>query len=150
MLFLTMELLAGETLVAADRAAGRSPPAEALPLVAQMAAGLDAAHAAGVVHRDFKSDNVMLVPPRAARPGARGGHRLRPGARRRGDEAVRSISDTGVVVGTPAYMAPEQVQGRRLTPAADVYALGVVMYEMVTGEPPLRPATRRWRRRASA
>ncbi len=136
-LFLTMELLPGETLSQRIARVGRLAPAEAFPIVAQIAAGLDAAHAEGIIHRDFKSGNVMLVPA----PGAGKGVRpvitdfgLARHVEKRGGAV--SISDTGVIVGTPAYMAPEQVQGQELTPAADLYALGVVMYEMTTG---LRP-----------
>jgi tetratricopeptide (TPR) repeat protein/tRNA A-37 threonylcarbamoyl transferase component Bud32 len=136
-LFLTMELLPGETLSQRIARDGRLAPAEAFPIVAQIAAGLDAAHAEGIIHRDFKSGNVMLVPA----PGSGKGVRpvitdfgLARHVEKRGGAV--SISDTGVIVGTPAYMAPEQVQGQELTPAADLYALGVVMYEMTTG---LRP-----------
>jgi tetratricopeptide (TPR) repeat protein len=134
--FLTMELLGGETL--ADRLErGRPGREEIQDTVAQLAAGLDAAHALGIVHRDFKSANVMLVP----RSGPRGGTRvvitdfgLARGVE--GDNPLASISETGVVVGTAAYMAPEQVEGKELTAAADLYALGVVLFEMVTGQRP--------------
>ena len=103
----------------------------------QMAAALAAAHAAGIVHRDFKSNNVMLLDARGSQP-------LRVvvtdfGLALRVDEhgAVDSaITATGDVVGTPDYMAPEQVEGKPLTPATDVYALGIVLYEMVTGSRP--------------
>jgi TolB-like protein len=129
-LFLSMELLAGETL-AARVARGKLTPAEALPIVEQLAAGLGAAHAAGIIHRDFKSANVILVGTRAvvtdfglARVGGD-----QPGA--------DQITGTGVaMIGTPAYMAPEQVVGGEVTAAADLYALGVVMYEMLTGKLP--------------
>jgi eukaryotic-like serine/threonine-protein kinase len=134
--FLTMELLGGETL--ADRIErGRLDPAEALDIVSQIAAGLDAAHALGIVHRDFKSANVMLVPSSGARARTRvviTDFGLARGVE--GDNPLASISETGVVVGTAAYMAPEQVEGKPLTAAADLYALGIVMFEMVTGERP--------------
>ncbi len=130
--FLTMELLAGESLAARLRRRGRMAPAEVLPLLQQVARALDAAHAAGVVHRDFKSANVMLIPTAG------------------GSRAV--ITDFGVavarpgdplwvhgnrgMVGSPAYMAPEQVLGAEVTAAADIYALGIVLYELVTGRRP--------------
>jgi tRNA A-37 threonylcarbamoyl transferase component Bud32 len=128
--FLTMEFLDGESL-AARLERGRMTTAEALPLVTQMAAALSSAHQAGIVHRDFKSANVMLVGSRAvvtdfglARGSAEDGR------------FVASTLDRGGLVGTPAYMAPEQVAGQEVGPAADIYALGVVMFEMVTGRWP--------------
>jgi tetratricopeptide (TPR) repeat protein len=141
--FLTMELLDGESL--ADRLErGRIAPAEALPLVAQMAAALAAAHAAGVIHRDFKSSNVMLVD---------GGKRVVVTdfglARPRERHEDSSLSQENALIGSPKYMAPEQVEGLALTPAADVYALGVVTFEMATGrlpfvgETPLQTALKR-------
>ncbi len=150
--FLAMELLHGETL--SDRLArdGRLSTADALPIVRQMAAGLAAAHRVGVVHRDFKSHNVMLVEPtppdrdpRAvitdfglARRSAQDGH-----------TSLALLTEEPEISGTPAYMAPEQVEAGPVTPAADIYALGVVMFEMVTGtwpfmaETPIRTAVKR-------
>ena len=108
-----MELLAGETL--ADRLRrGRLSAAEALPLVTQMAAALDAAHQAGVVHRDFKSNNVMLVPQPdgATRVVVTDfGLAVRPEDGTSGAHARPTM--TGQILGTPDYMAPEQVRGWR-------------------------------------
>lgn len=132
----TMELLTGETLGSVLAERGPYSPDEALPIIAQMASALDAAHRAGVIHRDFKSANVMLEPP--------------DGQGRRGPRVVVTdfglarqagawSGDTGeneVVVGTADYMAPEQIRGGEITPATDVYALGVVLYEMLTGARP--------------
>ena len=141
--FLTMELLPGETLAERIEKRGRLAPGEALPLIEAMAAALGAAHDAGIIHRDFKSGNVMLVPD-ARRPGetrvvVTDFGLARPRATE-GPSAAR-LTKTEAVVGTPDYMAPEQIEGRDLTPAADVYALGIVMYEMVTGEPPFQGDT---------
>jgi Tol biopolymer transport system component len=146
--FITMELLAGEPLV--DLLVRRGPlqPAEALPLVRQMVAALAAAHRAGVVHRDFKSANVLLVPEPEARD-REDFPRLRAVVTdfglARSLEAVGADTDStggalGTVVGTPAYVAPEQITGEELTPAVDVYALGVVLFEMVTGHQPFTGA----------
>jgi eukaryotic-like serine/threonine-protein kinase len=138
--FLTMELIEGEPLARRLKRTGRMSTEEALPLARQMCAGLAAAHAEGIVHRDFKSSNVMLVP--------------------RGESTSVTITDFGVaralsaastdekltgdagILGTPEYMAPEQVTGGQVTPATDIYALGVVLYEMVTGELPFVGDTR--------
>ncbi|MCB9377696.1 MAG: protein kinase [Holophagales bacterium] len=137
--FLTMELLEGETLSARLRRRGRLPVEEALPIARQSAAALAAAHAAGVVHRDFKCENVFLVPRGESERVvvtdfgiARGGS----------DDAFGlTLTSAGGVVGTPAYMAPEQVAGETVTPAVDQYALGIVLFEMVTGDLPFKGET---------
>ena len=133
-LFLSMELLEGETLAQRLARVGRMTAAEALPIVTQVAAGLQAAHEAGVVHRDLKPANVMLVPA----PGRHGGVRavvtdfgLAHDAP--GDDGSTA---TGGLMGTAAYVSPEQVEGQPVTPAADVYALGVVIFEMLAGTRP--------------
>lgn len=129
--FVTMEYLDGETLAARLRREGRMSTEAALPLVEQMAAGLAAAHEAGIVHRDFKSPNVVLVP------GARGPRAvITDFGLARAASGGDPLSATGTVMGTPDYMAPEQVRGQPVGPATDLYALGVVMYEMVTGRRP--------------
>jgi tetratricopeptide (TPR) repeat protein/tRNA A-37 threonylcarbamoyl transferase component Bud32/TolB-like protein len=139
--FLTMELLSGETLSERLKREGRMGPADALPLVEQMAAALAAAHDAGVIHRDFKSGNVMLVPDERRPGGSRVVVTDFGLARRTKAPRGTSLTETETVLGTPDYMAPEQIEGRPLTPAADVYALGIVMYEMVTGGPPFQGDT---------
>jgi len=133
LLFLVMELLEGETLIAEIARRGRFRPSEAEPLLRQMAAALGAAHAQGVLHRDFKSSNVLLVP----QPDGQTRVVVTDfGVARAVREGQRALTCTGAYVGTPAYMAPEQAAGSPLGPAADVYALGVVAYEMLTGELP--------------
>jgi eukaryotic-like serine/threonine-protein kinase len=130
--FLTMELLAGETLSHRIRRAGPFTPAEALPIALQMGAALAAAHAAGIVHRDFKSGNVMLVP----QPGLRAVVTDFGLAHKHGSDALDEA-----MVGTPAFMAPEQVTAGEITPRTDLYALGVVLFEMVTGKIPFTGKT---------
>jgi len=162
--FLTMELLEGETLAARLRRVGRIGVAEALPLVEQMAEALAAAHDAGVVHRDFKPGNVMLVPSKSGDKGVRaivtdfglaravaaadqGPHQAphqapdrasdqAPTNQAAGENPPPSVTADGRMIGTIAYMAPEQLQGGEATPATDIYALGLVMYEMVAGKRP--------------
>ncbi len=134
--FLTMELLAGPTLAQTIVQSGRMTAAEALPIVKQMAAGLDAAHNAGIVHRDFKSANVILLPSSTGSAPAPLAKITDFGLARAsaGDETMMAtLSGQGFVAGTPAYMAPEQVEGAEVSPQTDIYAFGIVMYEMLTG-----------------
>jgi tetratricopeptide (TPR) repeat protein len=150
--FVTMELVSGETLADRLRRVGRLPFAEALPLVDQMCAGLAAAHEAGIVHRDFKTANVMLSPSEEGERAVITDFGLARSLREE-DEAVTS---RGAAVGTLAYMAPEQLSGETATPRTDLYALGIVMYEMAAGVhpfeggPPISGAIRRLRERATS
>jgi eukaryotic-like serine/threonine-protein kinase len=141
--FVTMELLHGETLSQHLRRLGPLSVEDARPVVQQMASALAAAHAADVIHRDFKSNNVMLIdagpgrPPRVVVTDFGLAHLV-------GDAS--GLADTGITVtgdvpGTPEYMSPEQIEGGVLTPASDIYALGIVMYEMVTGQRPFAAET---------
>jgi tetratricopeptide (TPR) repeat protein len=127
--FLTMELLRGETLAERLARTGRMSTGEALPIVRQITAALDAAHAAGIVHRDLKTANVFLVASRAVVTDFGLAWSDDP-------SASPSLTHAGELLGSPAYMAPEQVRGDASSPATDIYALGVVLYEMVTGELP--------------
>jgi serine/threonine protein kinase len=133
--FLTMELLHGETLKARVERTGPLTTTEARPLVLQLLAGLGHAHAMGVVHRDFKSDNVMLVE-------SDGGTRIVITDFGLARDVLRDTahapltSSTHGAMGTLDYMAPEQLAGSPATRESDVYALGVVLFEMVTGRLP--------------
>jgi tetratricopeptide (TPR) repeat protein/TolB-like protein len=132
----SMELLHGETL--RERIEARGPLAlpEALGVARQLAAGLDAAHAAGVLHRDFKSSNVLLVQTGALVRAVITDFGLARRVDTEGEDP--SLTHSGIVIGSPAYMAPEQVRGEPLGAAADLYAFGVVLFEMITGELPFR------------
>jgi eukaryotic-like serine/threonine-protein kinase len=143
--FLTMEFLDGETLQQRLRRKGRMSTVQVLPLLRQMAAALDAAHAAGVVHRDFKTSNVMLV---AGETAGRVSAELHAAVTDFGiaralqpvTGSAEGVTGTGLL-GTPEAMAPEQVTGGEVGPAADIYALGLVLYEMLTGKTAFAGAT---------
>jgi tetratricopeptide (TPR) repeat protein len=134
--FLTMEFLEGETLDAHLSREGRMAPERVLLLAEQMAGALDAAHEVQVIHRDFKSGNVMLVPATGEEGGLRAVVTDFGLARGEGLEDDAASTQEGSLVGSPSYMSPEQVEGRTLTPASDVYSFGVVLFEMVTGRLP--------------
>jgi len=139
--FLSMELLQGETLAARIRRSGPLRPAEAQKIAVQLIAGLEAAHHAGIIHRDFKSGNVVLVPEPDAQPA--GGERvviMDFGLASTLKNPAFGVA-AGGLTGTPAYMAPEQVENGPITPATDVYALGVVLFEMAAGAVPFRGAS---------
>ncbi len=131
---MVMEFLAGETL--ADRmVAGRLvDPDEAIPLTCQMASALTAAHRAGVVHRDLKPDNIFLTldgeTPRVVLTDF--------GVARRDTKQPKddSLTASNVILGTPDYMAPEQLELEIASPASDIYAMGLVIFEMILGERP--------------
>ncbi|MBS1830362.1 MAG: protein kinase, partial [Acidobacteria bacterium] len=131
--FLTMEFVEGETLGARLKREGPMAFEAALPVIRQVASALDAAHEARVMHRDLKSSNVILGKD------ASGGLRAVVtdfGVARSMAGGDTIATGSGFAAGTPAYMAPEQLEGKELTPAADFYSLGVLMYEMATGTTP--------------
>jgi serine/threonine protein kinase len=133
--FLTMDLLDGETLAEHLRREGPLDPARALRVWKELAAGLAAVHQAGIVHRDFKTENVFLVRGQNGEP-SRAVVMDFGLARTLEINRGSSASSARGLIGTVAYMAPEQVEGQRPTPAFDVYALGIVAFEMVTGHLP--------------
>jgi serine/threonine-protein kinase len=122
-LFLSMEYVDGEDLASLQRRIGRLPPEKSLEIARQVCAGLAAAHARGVLHRDLKPENIMLDGQ---------------GQVRVTDFGLAAIADTvtgdEVRSGTPAYMAPEQLRGLEVTVRSDVYSLGLVLYELFTGQ----------------
>ena len=125
-LFLAMALYQGETLRARLTRDGPILVREALEIARQIAEGLQAAHAAGIVHRDLKPGNVMLLPDGTVRI-------LDFGLAKARDQ---SVSETGVRFGTVSYMSPEQIRGGNVDGRSDLWALGVVLYEMLTGRKP--------------
>jgi serine/threonine protein kinase len=134
--FLTMEFLRGETLEQRLAREGRLAPSDVSRLLEQMLAGLKAIHGAGIVHRDLKPANVFVLPGESARVV------LMDFGLARALERERGASRSGpAVVGTFDYMAPEQVEGKAATPAFDIYALGLVVFEMLTGAKPFAGET---------
>jgi uncharacterized membrane protein YgcG len=129
--YLVMELLEGESLAARIDRAGPMPPHEAARAVAAVADALEAAHAAGVVHRDVKPGNVFLTTAGEIKV-------LDFGIAWYAHDAALT---TGELLGTAAYLAPERVLGLRATPAADIYALGVVLYELLAGHRPFEASS---------
>ncbi len=131
--FLVMEMLTGQTLGAAIRAAGRLPPARVAWIAHQMLAALDAAHRAGIVHRDVKPDNVFLVASHGVEDFVK---LLDFGIAKLDSGGPTQLTQAGAMLGSPAYMAPEQVQGKELDPRTDLYAVGATMYVALTGRMP--------------
>ena len=117
--FLSMEYVDGEELASVLRRFGRFSPDRGVELARQICAGLAAAHERGVVHRDLKPANVMLDST---------------GRVRITDFGLSGLAGEAVRGGTPAYMAPEQIAGGQATPQSDIYALGLVLYELFTGQ----------------
>jgi tRNA A-37 threonylcarbamoyl transferase component Bud32 len=136
--FLVMPLLRGETLGACLKRERRPPLAEVLRIAREMAEGLAAAHAAGLIHRDIKPENVWLeTPPGPPETPLTGGRvKLLDFGLARAADSGPLLSHPGAVVGTPAYMAPEQAAGETVDARADLFSLGCVLYEMTTGQRP--------------
>jgi eukaryotic-like serine/threonine-protein kinase len=124
--FLILELLEGQTLAERLRHDGALPPAEAARIAAAVADGLEVAHRAGIIHRDIKPSNIMLT--------ASGGVKVMDFGIAAAWEAHSTTGQQ--LLATASYVAPERITGGRATPAGDLYSLGVVLYEMLTGQPP--------------
>lgn len=125
--YLAMGYIAGQSLAARLQKAGALPLALALSIIRQVGAALDYAHARGVIHRDVKPSNILLTPDGHAVLSDFGIARAATGVR---------LTQTGLLVGTPEYMSPEQAQGKEVDGRSDLYSLGIVAYEMLTGQVP--------------
>ena len=127
--WIVMELIAGEDLSERLARGGRLDEVESVGIADAVLAALGAAHADGFVHRDVKPGNIMLLDD--------GGVKLADFGIAKGlQEMTAGLTATGQIIGTAKYLSPEQVDGNPASPASDVYAMGCVLYEMLTGQPP--------------
>jgi N-acetylneuraminic acid mutarotase len=141
-LFITMEFVEGTDLKAMINMGGRLDPLVVGGIVAQVAEGLEAAHTSGLVHRDVKPANVLVE----TREGRRHAYLTDFGLTKRAAQSA-AFTKTGIVVGTTDYLAPEQLEGRTIDSRVDVYALGCVLYEALSGQVPFprdSDAARMW------
>jgi len=130
--FITMEYIRGEDLKSLVRKMGQLSAGQALSIAKQICDGLIEAHHLGVVHRDLKPQNIMID--------TMGNARIMDFGIARSIEG-KSITGAGVMIGTPDYMSPEQVDGKETDRRSDIYSLGVILYEMVTGKAPFEGDT---------
>ena len=132
--FIAMELVEGTTLDRM-RAGGQLPVVKALDLGTQIASALEAAHAGGIIHRDIKPANVIVTPDGRAKVLDFGLAKLfeRPPNQ---DTMTAYATRPGLIMGTPAYMSPEQAEGRTVDARSDIFSLGAVLYEMLAGRRP--------------
>ena len=133
-LFLVMELVQGDNLAGVLSRSGAQPAERVARIAAQAAAGLAAAHRQGIVHRDIKPGNLLLDADGTLKIGDFGIARFL-------DDPGAALTATGQIVGTSLYLAPERALGQPAGPASDVYALGCVLYQLLTGRPPFQADT---------
>jgi len=126
--FIVMEFVEGETLADLLAREGRLEPRRAVELALQACAGLENAHRSGLVHRDVKPANLLLRSD--------GTLKVADFGIARAADAATQLTQAGTILGTAAYLAPEQADGGEVTAAADVYGLGAVLYEALAGQPP--------------
>ena len=138
-LYIAMELVSGESLKDAIRLGGPMAPARIVHILRQVASALAAAHAGGIIHRDLKPQNIML----AREPdGSETAKLLDFGIAKTFNDAATHLTTTGLVLGTPQYMSPEQAAGRAIDGRSDLYSLGIILFEMLVGEVPFNdPST---------
>ncbi len=133
LIFLAMEYVEGESLTSVVEANGALPVMRAADIALQSAEALSVAHDMGIVHRDLKPDNIMIAKNR---DGSDCVKVVDFGIAKAGDSASQKVTRTGLVVGTPEYMSPEQLAGDKLDGRSDIYSLGLVAFHMLTGKLP--------------
>ncbi len=138
LIYLAMEFVEGESLTNLCEALGALPAPRAAEIARQVASALEAAHERGIVHRDLKPDNIMISRSRDGGPLVKV---VDFGIAKAGDGAGQKVTRTGLVVGTPEYMSPEQLTGDQLDGRSDIYALGLVTFNMLTGMLPFTGQT---------
>ena len=137
--YIVMEYVEGVTLAGELARRGRIATDETIGLATQVCAGLEHAHAMGLVHRDVKPQNLLLRADGVLKIADFGIARAVEGTQ---------LTEAGTVLGTAVYLSPEQASGEQVSPAADIYSLGAVMYELIAGSPPSR-SRRTFRRSCS-
>jgi serine/threonine protein kinase len=140
LVYVVMPYVEGEVLSDRNNRLGTIPLADVVPFVRDIAAGLHVAHELKIVHRDLKPENVMICPK------ATGGERavvmdFGLAKERRADAELQKLTATGIILGTPEFMSPEQLRGRPLDPRTDIYSLALMTYEMLTGKLPFSGRT---------
>src|SRR5262249_19085827 len=131
-LYIAMEFIDGPSLKDLIRKNGALTPQESIDILSQVASALSSAHRKQIVHRDLKSDNLMLV---TSDEGGKVVKLVDFGIAKTFDDSTQ-LTAAGYMIGTPHYMSPEQAAGRPVDHRADLYSLGVILYEMLTGEVP--------------
>jgi beta-lactam-binding protein with PASTA domain/predicted Ser/Thr protein kinase len=127
--YIVMEYVEGETLRDVLRREGRLDPQRAMSLAADICGALDFSHRNGIVHRDVKPGNVMITPQGAVKV-------MDFGIARAVSDSAATMTSTAAVIGTAQYLSPEQARGESVDARSDVYSLGCLLYELVTGAPP--------------
>ncbi|HEV7992073.1 MAG TPA: serine/threonine-protein kinase [Gemmatimonadaceae bacterium] len=140
LVYVVMPYVEGEVLSDRNNRLGTIPLADVVPFVRDIAAGLHVAHELKIVHRDLKPENVMICPKPS------GGERavvmdFGLAKERRADAELQKLTATGIILGTPEFMSPEQLRGRPLDPRTDIYSLTLMTYEMLTGKLPFSGRT---------
>src|SRR5215210_2575498 len=125
--YIAMEYVPGGTLAQRIKRGGPMDPAEAAGVASRVAEALAVAHERGIIHRDIKPQNVLLTPSGDAKVADLGIARA---------ASAKTMTEASLIFGTASYMSPEQAKGERVTPQSDLYSLGVVLYQMITGELP--------------
>jgi serine/threonine-protein kinase len=133
-----MPFLKGELLSDREVRGGPMDMTLGVTLLKQMCAGLHHAHELQIIHRDLKPENVMLVPDDAGGVERAVVMDFGLAKERRADPAIAKLTATGIILGTPEFMSPEQIRGKPLDARSDIYALGIVAFEMFTGKLPFQ------------